>query len=429
MRERPVLTAIVLGGLLAAAGVTGYFAYQQHQTRQHWDEAQRLIADYEFRHARTHLEECAKVWKHSGETMFLLARTCRRAGDLKAAQRYLKEAERLQWSEKELAFEFELIRFQDEGATPADGSFVDRYLEKRSPEEVLVLEALATGLFRKNQHGITASLLNHWVEHYPLDWQPRHWRGSFSLESGNTNQAQADLEKALELNPRHDESRRLLVLALLKNGNPSRAFPLVQEYLEKYPDRPEMLAALARCQRAARRTEAARTTLKDLLDKNTTYGSAMLILAQLEADEDNPRAALHWLRELDRVMLNDNEELNTAAALKVNVLRRLGLDQEAEAAEKRLQQLKEDLAEYNSVMTELNKRPPTVEDRFKLGELALRMGVEQQGLHWLDGIARELPEHKAKAQRMMLAFYEKRDDPVARERAKLLRQALGITQP
>jgi tetratricopeptide (TPR) repeat protein len=426
MRERPALSCLILLVLIGVAATAGYFLHQHFEARRHWQEAQRLIADSEFREARPHLEACFAVWNHSGEAAFTLARTCRRAGDIPAAKKYLKEAERLEWPEDQLSFEYALLRLQQEGAAPADEAFVQRLLEKRSPEEVLLLEALCTGLFRQSQHRLTEQFLHHWVQNYPADWLPRFWRGHYFMTIGNTNQAQTDLEKALELKPGHSEAQALLVQALLKNGNPRRAMPLAEEFLQKHPDQTDILVALGKCQRTAQQFDAARATLQRALAKQKNHGGALLVLAQIENNQENPREALRWLRELDRAVLNDNEEINTAAALRLNVLRRLGMHQEAEAAERRLEQLNQDLQEYRELMEELKKRPPTVTDRLRLGELALRIGVEDQALHWLDPVAREVPAERRKVQEMMLEFYEKRDDPMSRERAEVLRRQLGV---
>src|SRR5205085_1570220 len=117
-RVRPVLAAAVVLVCLLAMGVVGYTViYPQIEAVYHWRQAQRAIDDYDFSRAQAHLRRCLAVWPDSGETQFLMARTCRRAGDLDAARAHLREAKRLHWVEDEVRLESLLMQTQF-GAVP-----------------------------------------------------------------------------------------------------------------------------------------------------------------------------------------------------------------------------------------------------------------------------------------------------------------------
>src|SRR2546428_4220850 len=83
--------------LLIVAGVSYYLVYPQLAASLEWRYAQRALAEHDFTAAQAHLGRCLEVWPTSGETHFLLARTCRRAGDYATAETELARARKLGW--------------------------------------------------------------------------------------------------------------------------------------------------------------------------------------------------------------------------------------------------------------------------------------------------------------------------------------------
>jgi lipopolysaccharide biosynthesis regulator YciM len=232
--------------------------------------------------------------------------------------------------------------------------------------------------------------------------------------------------RVLDLRPGHEDARRGLIEIHIRNKNPRKALPVVERYVADYPERYDMLVPYARCQRAAGQTQAARASLQKLLDREPENPSAKLLLAQLDADEGKPEAAFQHLRDIEGMPLADNEEINTAANLRITMARQLGLEAEAVAAEKRLVQLNQDLAAWNDVMNQLRNRPPNNAERFELGRLALRIGSERQGRYWLEGLMQEAPAERERVLKELLSYYETRKDHAGRQRAGEIRRELGV---
>jgi tetratricopeptide (TPR) repeat protein len=412
--------------VLAGLSIGAYYGLEAYHLRAQRREADRLLADSDFEGARARYEEILKVHKDDAEVHFLIARAYRRSDNIPLARRHLDEAKRLNWSAADIEFETKLRNIQVSGPAPEDSPFLGKYVGERSPQDVLVLEAMYKGLVANSDFGRAANCLNEWIDRHPDDWLAYYSRGKYYTAMGNYIVAEPDVIRVLEMRPGHDEAWRGLINIHLKNKNPLKALPLIEQYLANHPERTDMLVPLARCQRANGQIRAAQEAVEKLLREQANHPSGLLLKAQLENDVGNAEAALRCLREVEHLPLADNEELNTAANLRVTVCRRLGLEDEAAAAERKLAQLNKDLAKWNELRETLRGRAATLNERFELGCLALRLGSEQQARYWLDGVVRDAPGESRRVQTVLLEYYEQRVDAKAREAAKSLRRELGL---
>ncbi|HEV3256185.1 MAG TPA: tetratricopeptide repeat protein, partial [Gemmataceae bacterium] len=117
-RVRPVAARLVVLACLLVIGGLGYFViYPQVNAVYHWRHARKALDAYEFAQARADLQRCLEVWPESGETHFLMARTCRRDGDMEQARAELQQAKRLHWVEEQIRLEY-LLQEAQGGAVP-----------------------------------------------------------------------------------------------------------------------------------------------------------------------------------------------------------------------------------------------------------------------------------------------------------------------
>jgi tetratricopeptide (TPR) repeat protein len=343
------------------------------------------------------------------------------SGEFPACYRNLQEARRLGWDGAALDFEFALMTAQQAGSVTDDTRGLNQHLQSRSPEEPLVLEALATGAFRLNRLDKAFYYLNTWEEHHPNDWRPWLLRGVLHHSIGQMGPAVFDLRKALSLKPGQDEALRFLGLSLIGTGdNYQEAVDCLQSCLQANPDSSELLLALARAYRGLNQPDISRAMLKRLLAREPEHPGAWLALAQLEADSDRLPEALAALRRAE-TNSRSGDKLSTSeicllANLNASLARRQGRNSEAEAYEQKLQQLKADLAELSWAIEAVMRGAGNVDSFRKIGILHLRLGMEAEGRKWLANVLRSQPNdpetHKAMAE-----FYERRADADARRQA------------
>src|SRR5690348_3779971 len=106
MRRRPVrLLAVAL--LLAGLALGGPHLWAWHQLRA----ARADLGRHQPEEARAHLDRCLRVWPRSAEAHLLASRAARQGGDLEAADRHLRECQRLRGgASDEITLEWALLR-------------------------------------------------------------------------------------------------------------------------------------------------------------------------------------------------------------------------------------------------------------------------------------------------------------------------------
>src|SRR5205807_2314670 len=227
----------------------GWFViYPELAGMYHWRKARLALDQYDFGQARIHLRGCLEIWPNSAETSFLMARTCRRAGDFASARTHLQEAERKGWVPALIDLERLLAKAQT-GLVQAVEQDLRRHLEARPPEQKVILETLVIGSLQSNFLDDAYRWSTRWVENYPDDWQGHFLRGRV-LESGLRFDLAADeYQRALDGKPDLLPARFGLGKMLLRRGQYALAVPHFQTCLRHDPHNADVLLGLARCQR------------------------------------------------------------------------------------------------------------------------------------------------------------------------------------
>ncbi len=190
--------------LLTIGGVA-WIVYPQAMAASHWRKARRAIDDYDFESARRHLDECLKVWPQSAETQFLMARTCRRDGNLDQARQYLKEAKRLNWVQPQIQLEYLLMQAQAGLVRQVEPKLRQSLIEGKG-DETIIFEALVMGCLQDNLLDEAHQWVTDWIKNFPDDWHARFWKGRV-LEAGlRYDLAAEEYRQVWEIKPDHAES-------------------------------------------------------------------------------------------------------------------------------------------------------------------------------------------------------------------------------
>jgi tetratricopeptide (TPR) repeat protein len=374
-----VLAALlVLLCLLVIAGLGYFVIYPQVDAAYHWRHAQRAIDAYEFQQATADLGQCLEVWKDSGETHFLMARTCRRAGELEGARAQLQEAKRLHWVQDQIRLEYLLIQAQTL-MTPRLQLALRGYLAGGRTDETLVLEALANGCLQGNLLKDAYHWTSLWTSRHPDDWHARLWQGRVFSAARRHKRAAQEYQQLLDKVPDYLPGHLGLAESLLKTKRFEEALPHFERVLRVEPPDPHALLGLAHCQRAIGQPEVAQATVERLCDGHPDYVPALALRGQLELESDNPDKALLWFRRAYSLDAND-WETNYGLA---EALRMLGKEKEARRYARRSQALDEDQRLLGRLIDEVLTNPDDVSLRREISTTFLRLGNEQEGLRWL----------------------------------------------
>jgi tetratricopeptide (TPR) repeat protein len=389
----PVLAIGVIALCLIIIGSMGIMVvYPQINAYIHWRKAQQAIDYFDLPLAQEHLKKCLQVWKSSGETEFLMARTCRRADDLDAARDHLKKAKALNWVDQQIQLEYLLIQGQTV-LLPWVEERLKGLLKEGHQDDRYILEALTLGCLKWNFYKKAYQWATVWVEQHPDDWEGNFYYAQV-LQAGLRYELAAEqYEKALELNPYFPEIHLHLAQVYLLDGRFQEALPHFQEYLKHDANDRTALLGLARCLRSDAKPEEARAMLEKLFAVRPEDVGGFLLEAQLALEEDNYKGAQEWLRKGLRVDPHDRlTNQNMATALRHEAAALRGENRRAEADEKeteakefeeRNQEINKAYMRVEDISRELLEKPDDVILRTEAGTTLMKIGQNQEAFHWL----------------------------------------------
>jgi tetratricopeptide (TPR) repeat protein len=404
-REHPFLVGLVIVCLLLMGGLGYVLVYPQLAGLDHWQHARQALEEDDLPRAQRHLERCLQVWPRSGETLFLLARTERRAGDFAAAQAHLQEAERLGWAPALVDLE-RLLREAQAGLVQPVEEPLERYLQILPDQRRVIFEALVKGCLQASFLDDAYGWTSRWVEAYPGDYRAHLLRGRV-LESGlRYDLAAGEYQQALQLKPDLLPAHLALGEMLRRRGQYAQALPHFQAYLQCRPDHAPALLGLARCQRFLSPPETALATLSRLLAKQPDYPEALLLRGQLELERGHASEALRWLERAEHLLPQDVDTYQALATAS----RLLGRKEQAEAYEKKRQETERDLRRMEELTKQIIQNPRDERLRYEAGTILLRLGQEQQGARWLASALLIDPHHEP-TKKALAACLPKLGDP------------------
>lgn len=400
VRLKTVLLLIILAALGAGLYPIGRYAVGEYR----YHKALNAIERRDFAQARQYLDLCIQQWPDSAETRFLAARTARRAGDLEAAQRLLKEAERLGWVREAIDLERALIMVQagnHRGVAP----LLLEAIHRHHPDSLLILEVLTPATLRVFEIDVAIACLDAWVELEPQNPQVHFWRADICERLMRNNDAMEEYKQVLAFAPDNFEARQKYASLLLNQRLPAEALVQYEWLLARKPDDPGIRRGYAYCLVSLGQQEKARSILDELLKLKSNDGVTMLILGQLELDSGRPQDAEPWLRKAYRQLPSEPLVMyNLARCLQQN-----GKFEEAAEYRDRQKQFEEDQEQARQFFKEIMQKPYDPEPRRQLAERLIRCGFEEDGRRWLESGLAQNPRY-APLYESMAKYYDRFGD-------------------
>ncbi|HSQ56621.1 MAG TPA: tetratricopeptide repeat protein, partial [Gemmata sp.] len=282
--------------------------------------------------ARRALESCAHVWSGRASIHLLACQAARQDGDLPAAERELRQAQRLLGEATDgTALEFALI-------LAADGHVreVEEYLQHRAEQSTavgpLVWEALAIGYLRVYRTLDAMACLNHWLTVAPDNVRALELRGRTWAVGKSPSKGVDDFRRVLELDPTRKETRTRFVDAAIAIGKYDEAAHHLEVLRKEATEDPSIMANLARCYAFLQRGEEARRMIDDAVAKHPddhlclrTRGHLAILdhrPADAEADLRRAAALQPWDYQAQNLLFQalqqqNNKEAEAAAQLKI----------------------------------------------------------------------------------------------------------------
>jgi tetratricopeptide (TPR) repeat protein len=381
------LAAVAL--CLAGLGVAAFLLRPRLAAAYHRHQGRLALQQHDLAGAREHLRRCLAAEEGSGEAHFLMARACRRDGDLDSARHHLDRARRLGRDGRQVELEFLLLQAQA-GAVPPVEEALGRYLAAGAGDEPDILEALARGCLQGNLVDRAFQYTSRWVDHHPEDWNGWYWHGR-ALEQGLRYDLAAEAYQAvLARKPGHLDAQLHRGQVLLRSGHYPEALPLFESYTRRRPGEAAGLLGLAGCQRSTGQTDEARATLDRLFALPGDHPDGWLLRGRLELDAGRPADALSWLERAGAFLPKDRDA-NQALAVALRWLDRAA---EARAYEERRREIDEDLRRVDQLSKEILANPGDVELRYEAGATLARLGRDADAARWFVSALLLEPGHR-----------------------------------
>jgi Tfp pilus assembly protein PilF len=382
----------------------------------HYRSALSAIDRKDFTEARRHLDVCCREWPNSEETRFIAARTARRAGDLEAAQRLLKDAQRLGWVPEEIELEQSLIAVQ-QNDYQAYKRRLYALVRNNHPDSLFILEVLSPIAVRNVDLQLAADCIDRWAKLDPTNPRPIVLMGDIMKGLQDPSNAVRKYKEAVSLAPDSVETRLKLGQALLDERLPDEAKEQFDWLGQHDPNNPAVRVGIARVDHLKGQDDQARVILDQLLSEREDNAEALALLGQIDLQANKPEVAEKLLTRALKLAPNDLQIMFSLA---------LSLDQqnkseEAEKIRARRKQCVDDQVEIVKLMRSLIKDSNDAETRRQIGIRLIRTGLPEQGLNWLiSALAadpRHIPTHES-----LIEYYDQHGNPkLAEEHRQVLK--------
>jgi superkiller protein 3 len=389
----PVVAGIAAIVIVTAAGVSLRWPWRSHKSapetvREHWEQARRAIEERDFSQARKHLDRCLEICPVNAEAQFLMARTCRRDGDVIAFNEHLMMAKSMDWPEEQIILERQLQRAASGNSWSVEQTLLDE-LNRLPPEEVLILEAVVNGYLNNARYIDAIEITNTWLRRYPDDWLAYLYRGRANQGLSLYERAIEDFERAQKLHPDFLQTQLWLADALLADHQYEKALRHYQVYVQAGPSDADILLAMALCQVSLGKPEA-RTILDQLMADHPNDAGIILLAAKLDLVEDKPDQALRRAREALSLSPNDPDIVYFVA----QALSRLNRTSEAEQFKKEHYVLFAKADELLHLKKKIEVEPQDASLRYQAGRMCLDIGQEKEAFGWFQSVLWIDPTHR-----------------------------------
>jgi predicted Zn-dependent protease len=365
------------------------------EPRTRWQAAQVAIDRRDFSEAITHLQACANAWPNDVPTLFLLARTERRAGKSDDAEEHLIACQRLKSQQPDTIgpdtnLEWALLKAERGGLAQVE-SYLQARLRESHPDSPLILDTLSWNTMWSGRLKEAYSYLDMWLKQQPRDHEALVRRGWVLEHLFNGTGAIDDYKAAVASQPDDDDVRLRLTQLLLAANQPADAIEFLQPLLETRVSEPNVAVCLARYQRLMGKMDQAEKTLTKLLGSHQGNAQATAELGMLAMEKGQMGEAERLLRD---AYAKDPQNRLVSYSLG-QCLEKLGRRDEVKKLKEAMERQETAAKRMEQLIQDVMKHPYDPSLRHEVGMIFLQNGFIQDGLRWMRTALQVDPSHRA----------------------------------
>jgi tetratricopeptide (TPR) repeat protein len=380
LRLRTTGRLALVGLLILLTGLGGWLISGHFLAEYHLSKAAKALQRQRYPLALNEYLQAVPYRPTSAALHLLVGRTARRANDIPTAREHLRRCRELQKGvSEEQQLEVYLLRAQT-GEVDAVERYLRPYLVEEGPLTPLVLEALVRANMAKHRAHLAWTYLARWLELEPDNVEAIFRRGLWHTQQQDVRGALADFQRALELDPLRHQVRPLYGDVLRADKKYEEAAEQYRLLLRQSPRETVALVGLAQCYADMGKPELAHEPLAAIPEEDDS-ADVLCVRGIVELRCDRPEKAEGFLR---RALTRDPGHQDACYNLML-CLSRLGRSDEAQAMNARFQQIDADQKRLIAITTkEMPAAPSSPQLHCELGEIYLRLGHPDRGVHWLN---------------------------------------------
>jgi predicted Zn-dependent protease len=389
--------ALALLGLIAtAAAVGGTSLWSEY----HYWQARREVERHHYDRAADHIASCLWARPNSALNHVLAARIARLRGHMGEASRHLDEARHLLGTSAVIEQERLMVLAETGDTEPLERFAVQAVPDKAindlssldalavQPDGPVVLEALIHGFMISGRDATAAACAEAWIRHCPNDTEAHTCRGLLYDRNMRYDEAVAEYQKVLAVEPDHAEARLLLAQSLFRATRVREAKEQYEVLLQQPKYRTEGELGLAGCLISLAEEGKAEEVVERVVARAPKNAEALALRGKLALDRGNAAEAETWLRRslaVDPHAPKPNYQLYEALEAE-------GKREEARQQRVVAERVRADLARAEEITrTELVRKPDDPALIRELAAIYLRHGQAAQGERWLQKVLQQNP--------------------------------------
>ncbi|MFV1965190.1 MAG: tetratricopeptide repeat protein [Pirellulaceae bacterium] len=349
--------------------------------------ARRALADRDTAAALGWLTIGRRISSQNAQTQFLLSRAYRRIGRMQLARDHLDAAERLGWPRESVERETWLALAQAGWLAEAGPHLADLLTDPRG-DHAEICEAFVIGYIKMHDVDAARKLLAAWQHDLPGDPQP-HFLLGMTYQDYDWKSAIDHYQRALKIDPSHEQAAFALAECLLTGKRPAEALPYYELAEKTSDDKPRAWTGQAHCLRLLGQPEEALLLLERALAENTDHAAAGLEWSQMKLEAGNFDQAARQLEPLAKQEPR-NWKVQFAYA---TALRGIGKIGQAKKLFDRISHARSQLRKAGNLAEQLKQ--DDVATRYEIGKAHMDYGEPAEGLWWLRSVLSYDPSHAA----------------------------------
>lgn len=406
-----LLTLVGMGfGLIAIHALAEY----------HLRQARIALERQGYNDALMELETALRFRPRSADIHLLAGRTARQAGKYPLAWDHLYRCRNLQGGVSgELQLEEYLLRAQTGGLEEVF-PFLLPHLAQDDAQTPLVLETLSQAYLFLYRFDNAGQCLERWLHLQPDNVQALYLRGTYYSLLGKRELAMTELRSVVEHDPNRLAARLLLAQLLTETFHLEEAVAEYETALRQEPMNLKARLGLASCYVRQGEWAQAETMLQECPPDSEADAEYAHLRGRVAEGRKHYAEAVPFYQAALAARPADD----AACYHLILCYERLGDEVSATQYRELHDRIKKDQVRLLAITKDEKEFLPSDPGLCcELGEICLRLGIKQRGLHWLQAALFLDPRHR-RAHEQLLRYYE-RLGPEGEEDAAFHRRMLG----